>query len=174
MKKIIIKIGISGSGKTTHSQHIIKQDKSYLRINRDDIRKTLVGNLDGYYQRDDISTLEMLITELEDSYFYSITNNNKNVIVDNTNLTPKYIQRWIDKINYLKEYKDYSIEFHIHDIDIKKAKSRVLRRDFDIMSSDFIDSEYEEVKYIDKQYSQFNEIKKYIEENFDKNIIKYL
>lgn len=47
MNNVIITVGISGSGKSTWSTNFIKENPKYLRLNRDDIRKTLVGDLDG-------------------------------------------------------------------------------------------------------------------------------
>lgn len=166
MSNIIINVGISGSGKTSHSQNVISGDNSYLRINRDDIRKTLVGDLTKYYDRSDIVKLEIMVSEIEESLFYVLTNNNKNIIIDNTNLSKKYIDNWVNRISYLQEYKNYLFEFHIHHISLNKAKTRILRRDFNIdipTMENNIDITNPEVDYINKQFNQFNEIVKYIE-----------
>lgn len=51
MKKLIILVGISGSGKSTWATEYIQKNPDTLRINRDDIRKSLVGTLKNYYPR---------------------------------------------------------------------------------------------------------------------------
>ena len=89
MKNIILTIGISGSGKSSWTTNFIKENSNYLRINRDDIRKTLVGNLDGYYQKEprQLNHIENIVTFTENHLFDDLISCNYNVIIDNTNLT---------------------------------------------------------------------------------------
>ena len=64
--EVIINVGISGAGKSTWTTQFIKENPNYLRINRDDIRKTLVGDLNGYYERKDLNRIETSINFIEE------------------------------------------------------------------------------------------------------------
>ncbi len=163
MNKLIINVGISGSGKSTWTTNYIKEHPNILRINRDDIRKTLVGDLEGYYQRKDLKTIENSITFIEDYLFGTISDDKYDVILDNTHLKQSYINRWIDKINsYYKGDKEYNIQFKLFDISLEEAKERVCMREFDEPICDTWDSNKEQLKYIDKQYKDYQDIKQYI------------
>lgn len=163
--KLLILVGISGSGKSTYAKQSCKKDNSFLRINRDDIRKTLVGDLDNYYQRPDLNSIEREISQIETYMFLKIMNLNKSVIIDNTNLTNKYINRWLELA------KDFNLEikFKFFDCNLLEAKNRVAIRDNYPLSLDenhITTCKY--VDYIDKQFEQYNQIKKEYE---SKNII---
>lgn len=172
-KEIIINIGVSGSGKTTWSTNFIKQNSNYVRINRDDIRKTLVGNLDGYYQRKDLRSLEDMVTQLHDYYWYWILEcSSKNIIIDNTNLKFSYINPYI-------EYKSgngnkIGIKYKLFDISLDQAKANVYTRENNInVNIQPVPKKYLEdssVQYIDKQYQQYLQIKKEIQENYGEHI----
>lgn len=160
MNKLIICVGISGSGKTTWATNFIKNNSNYVRINRDDIRKVLVGDLEGYYNRKDLSNIETKITNIETLILFNMSG--YNIVIDNTNLTTKYINRWIDIAN---KYK-FNINFKLFDCDLEKAQKRVYDRDYWILR-DLTDT-----TYIDKQYQQYQSVKKWILENYTNNIIK--
>lgn len=151
MRKIIILIGISGAGKSNWAINYIKENPNTIRINRDDIRKTLVGTLSGYYQRKDLNTLERMVSFGEEDIFNSGQWADYDIIVDNTNLKQSYINKFIE----LAQRTNYTIHFKLFDIDLKEAKDRVFKRDFG-------PSEEDKTAYIDKQFKQYQEIKKYI------------
>jgi len=169
MKDIIICVGISGSGKSTFANSFIKENTNYLRINRDDIRRTLVGNLDGYYQREDLNMIERNVTGIEESIFKYLSTDYRNVIIDNTNLKQFYINRWIEISGYYK----YDFKFKLFDVDLVKAKDMVLERDFlpiDWNNSDYNREEFN-VKYIDKQFQQYQQIKQWLLDNYKDKIL---
>jgi len=158
MNKIIICVGISGSGKSTWSTNYIRENPNTLRINRDDIRKTLVGSLDGYYQKKDLNNIEIIINKIEECFFHEITDfHSKSVIIDNTNLKQSYINRWIN----LAKFDNFSVEFKLFDISLEEAKERVLDRDNCYQWSEMLNKE-EYTKYIDKQFEQYKSIKQYL------------
>jgi len=166
MKEIIICIGISGSGKSTWTTNFIKENSNYLRINRDSIRLTLVGNLDGYYQRKDLNYIERDVTRLEDEFYKHLSLSGFNIIIDNTNLTEKYINRWINLSNCLKLDARINLKFKLFDISLEEAKLRVANRE-----EYFLPTNMDKVEYIDKQYESYKQIKKFIEENYKDKII---
>lgn len=175
--EIIICVGISGSGKSSWSTQFIKDNPNYLRINRDDIRKTLVGNLDGYYQRSDLGNIEELVNQIEESLFYKLFNHGHyNVIFDNTNLKVSYINRW------LKIFERYELltnditnfKFKLFDISLEEARDRVGLRDFKELidkETEFYGYDFDKVDYIDKQWLQYKEIKRFIHTNYKDKII---
>lgn len=156
-RSIIVLIGVSGSGKSTWSTNYIRENPNTLRINRDSIRLGLVGSLDGYYQRKDLNEIEGCVSYIESKMFKTILDNHRNVIIDNTNLKKSYIQRWIN------ESLDYphKIYFKLFDIvSVAECKKRVNVRD-----------NIQNTMYIDKQFDQYQSIKKYIEETYKDFII---
>lgn len=151
-KEILILIGISGSGKTTYAKELCSSNPSFLRINRDDIRKVLVGDLHGYYQRLDLNKIEEQVTILETKIFLSITALDKNVVIDNTNLSEKYINRWRELAS------DFGMEVKLQffDMELTEAQQRVYKRDF--MGLSYL-NKLEVTKYIDKQFQQYQALK---------------
>jgi len=173
MKEIIICIGISGSGKSTFATNFIKENSNYLRINRDSIRLTLVGNLDGYYQRKDLNYIERDVTRLEDEFYKHLSLSGFNIIIDNTNLTEKYINRWINLSNCLKLDARINLKFKLFDITLEEAKENVINREdyYTPALTPHYKYHQDKVEYIDKQFEQYKQIKKFIEENYKDKII---
>ena len=170
--EVIFNIGISGAGKSTWSTQFIKNNPNYLRINRDDIRKTLVGNLDGYYQRKDLQTIEQLINSIEESLFIKIINNAQyNLIIDNTHLKMSYINKWFKIIKNLEGYSEINFKFKIFDVALNEARGRIWNREGLYISSLVTIIECKELDYIDKQFEQYQQIKKHIQIHFPNNII---
>jgi len=167
MNNIIICCGISGSGKSSWSAQFIKDNSNYLRINRDDLRRVMVGDLINYYTNTKLHRVEQLVNALEDPILELYLNNNINIIIDNTNLTQKCIKKWISKIDSWNVNKNnkYSISFKLFDCELIKAKSRVYQRDYS--SADNITK----IDYINKQHQQYQLIKKWILETYPNNII---
>ena len=65
-KTITILVAKSGSGKSTYANRIVISNPWTFIINRDSIRRAIVGNLDNYYERDNINGLEMIVNNIED------------------------------------------------------------------------------------------------------------
>lgn len=150
--KLLILIGISGSGKTTWSTNYIKENSNWYRVNRDDIRKELVGDLKDYYKREDLEFLENKISDIQHNQIRELLLSGKNVILDNTNLKDKYINDYINKYNHLAD-----IELKLFSVSLDGAKSRIFKRDG---LSD------EEMKYLIKQKLQYdNMYEKYVHIN---------
>lgn len=176
MNEVIICVGISGSGKSTWSSNFIKENPNYLRINRDDIRKTLVGNLDGYYQRKDLNLIERNITRLESEIFINLSIDEFNILIDNTNLKESYIKSYLN----LARYYEYNIKFKLFDYSLEISKRNVFIRDFAMSEGEaanaFNDPEYylnnSKLDYIDKQYKDYQLIKEWIIKNYKDKIIK--
>ncbi len=154
---MIILIGISGSGKTTFAEKLLKQNDKLIRFNRDDFRTQFFGNIHTYFERKDLHVWEQLISNLEYFSFNQAVKNDYKIIFDNTNLKVSYINRWLDLLND----NDIPFVFKFFDCDVATAVERVSKRDNTII----------DVKYIKRQYTNYKEIKKYILENYSDKIL---
>lgn len=169
MQEVIINIGVSGSGKTTWSTDFMKKNPNYVRINRDDIRKTLKGDLDGYYQLKNLGVLEEIVGDIEIVMLNSALKNHFSVIVDNTNLKPRYMELYktlVESWNMLIPAKPgkVTVRFKIFpENDAHKLKKRVNIRD--------IPMSWESLNYIDKQVSSLKGAIAYVEDNYKNQII---
>jgi len=80
--KIILTIGLPASGKSTWAKEYVKENKTYVRVSRDDLR-----NMRGIYW---VPDQEDLITDWERSCIDSSLNRGYNVVIDATNLNMKF------------------------------------------------------------------------------------
>lgn len=168
MQQVIINIGVSGAGKTTWSTEYMKNNIGNYRINRDSIRLQLVGTLDGYYQRKDLKFLENLVTEMEELQFVNLLGQGASIIVDNTNLKPNYIQKWVDFVQAwnedLSEVQQVKVLFKIFpEANAETLKKRVNIRDAPLG--------WHKLNYIDKQVSSLKSAIAYVESNYKDQIL---
>ncbi len=157
MINVIITVGISGAGKSTWSANFVKENPDYLIANRDAVRKSLVGDMTGYYKSPVLKQREEVVTELIWAYVQEICAGEFGLILDNTNLKKEYFLALLDKSLFIPKFKFF-------DCDINVARLRVIQRDF--AKDGKVD-----VSYIDKQYKQYIEIKKYIEKHYPQLIL---
>ncbi len=156
MQKLLVLIGISGSGKSTYAKELCNSDKSYVRINRDSIREMLVG-YQNFYKRDDVKQMETLVQKIIEHCVTSALSSGKNVVLDETNLN-------YNPANFDKIADNCQIEYQLFEVNPDVAKNRVYRRDFaEYVEEDeqqWIDYSNEpEVAYIDKQHERFENLK---------------
>lgn len=110
--------GIPASGKTTWAKKFCKNNRDWFRVNRDDIR-----NMRGEYW---IPKDEKLITDIETNIVLSALSFGKNVIIDATNITEKYVSRM--KANILKKFPDVTFQTKVFEISLEEAIKRDLER----------------------------------------------
>lgn len=121
--KLIITVGIGGSGKSTWAHEKWLTDPSkYVIVNRDKIRELLFGftedSMSNYYSMKGISGFEKQVTRYEDTLIHDGLNHGKDVIVDATHLTRKYLER----------FKFWNVPTEVVVFEI--ALDRALSRDF--------------------------------------------
>jgi predicted kinase len=148
---LIITIGMSNSGKSTWAAKKVQEDpRTYIRINRDDIRSLLFGYTDetvaDYYKRTDLRQLEKQVTRFEDSLIYDALELGKTVIVDATHLKRNYLERF--------KYWNVPVTLEIFGITVSEALERDSKRTRKVG---------EEV--IRKQFAQFKQLVKELESN---------
>jgi predicted kinase len=81
LKRLVLLVGIPGSGKTTLAQRLV--DKGYQRFNADDIRQELFG--DSGDQQDSERVFGLFFQRLEEAFARG-----EDVVVDNTNINTRH------------------------------------------------------------------------------------
>lgn len=123
--KLILTIGISGSGKSTWAfKEWVKDPKNTLVVNRDKIRELLFGyteeSIKEYWKRPDIAGLEKRVTRYEDTLINDALNHGNTVIVDATHLKYKYLERF--------KYWNVPVELKTFDVSFTEAVNRDIKR----------------------------------------------
>jgi len=101
---IIFLKGLPGSGKTTFAKKLISHDKSFIRINKDDIRMMLFG-------QEHSTQNEKLVLNIRNDIIKNALNKGYNIVIDDTNFNPIHY----DKIK--KIATQYNSKIHIKLID---------------------------------------------------------
>lgn len=151
MQQVLIITGISGSGKSTFAKQFCNENPNWLRINRDELRKSILTiNLNEYWQGDNNfkQRVEALVNEMQNTTMRHALKRGWNVVIDNTHVKLAYINQLI------KQLSDFEIEIRFKLIDTPLEES--IERD-----KSRLDQAGEEV--IREQYSRLQILKK----NFD-------
>ncbi|MFN3849370.1 MAG: AAA family ATPase [Spirosomataceae bacterium] len=117
MKKIKIVVGLSGSGKSTWAKEFCKNNPEWLRINRDDIRKSmLMVSLNEYHQWETAAKyrIEKLVTEQHNQLMINALRDNWHVVLDNTHLKQSYINEY--KKLLIENFESFEISYQLMDV----------------------------------------------------------
>lgn len=131
MKKLLLTIGCSGSGKSIYATNLIKNDGSWAEINRDTIRANLFlnGNINNLWKKYKFSKdREKLVTNKAIDLFYQYIRNGKNIIISDTNLSIKTKAKWYDlaEINgYIYEEKIFGLDLTFEDLYKRDLKREI-------------------------------------------------
>ncbi len=124
MKIVTILRGLPASGKSTYAKDFIKANPGrYKRINRDDMREML----DGYHFS---KTNEKFVKKLRDWLIVEALRDGKHVIVDDTNLSQKNINRINDLVNGYKKQTGQQVQVVVKEftIELQEAIKRDAKR----------------------------------------------
>lgn len=118
MKVLILK-GLPASGKSTFAKQFVTEYSNWVRINRDDLR-----NMRGKYW---LPEQENLITDWEQYLVLSSLKRGVNVILDSTNLNPKYLSEL--KLLILSSLHPVVIEEKFFDTSLEECILRDSKRE---------------------------------------------
>lgn len=111
--KVILTQGVPASGKTTWAKEFVKNNEGWVRLNRDDLRCMLHGSWN--------PSTEPIVTAAQFNGMGRAIEDGFNVILDDTNLSPKTIESikgFLDQYDIIPEFKWFEI-----------SKDEALRRD---------------------------------------------
>ena len=108
MKHVLILTGLSGSGKSTFARQYCAEHPNWLRVNRDDLRRSLLPVSLGDYWKTWSDRIELLVSELQKTAILDGLARGWHVLIDNTNL----------KLSYLNEFRKLLAE-RVDEVDIR-------------------------------------------------------
>lgn len=116
--RLIITIGISGSGKSYWAREFISKNPEFVEVNRDNIRIALYGNTEKMWQGD-----ENLVTKIQYQQIEEAFKSGKSVISSDTNLNPRAVE------NLRKVAEKYNAEVEINDSFLEVPIETCIERD---------------------------------------------
>lgn len=155
MQHLLILIGISGSGKSTFARQFVQNNPTYLRLNRDDLRRSVLPvPLGDYWTWDDKrkNRIERLVSDLEKSALVSALESGWNVVLDNTHLRQRYLSdllKLIDK--QAATEKPIYVTFQIFDIPLDTAIERDRNR-ADRVGEAVVRDQHSRLRLLKKQF----------------------
>ena len=131
MKKVMILTGLSGSGKSTFARQFCAQNPNYLRVNRDDLRRSLLPvSLPEYWQTwpdREKNRIENVVNELQRTAILNGLTRGWHVLIDNTNLKLSYLNEFRKLLN--ENFDAVEISYHLIDVPVAECIQRDKYRD---------------------------------------------
>ena len=142
--RLTILVGISGSGKSTWAHNQWEKDPlNVVIVSRDKIRELLFGytekSIINYWSKDEIFSMERIVTQYEDTLINEALQSGKDVIVDSTHLKRPYLERF--------SFWNVSTEIKTLNTTVRQAISRDMKRTRQVGDEIII-----------KQYAQFKSL----------------
>lgn len=131
MKKVMILTGLSGSGKSTFARQFCAQNPNWLRVNRDDLRRSLLSvSLPEYWQtwsEREKNRVENVVNELQKTAILDGLARGWHILIDNTNLKLSYVNEFRQLLN---EHVDaVEISYQLIDVPVGECIQRDKYRD---------------------------------------------
>ncbi len=138
-KFLTVTVGISNSGKTSWAEAIAESDKQVVNINRDDLRIKLfcegeISKLSTYKMS---KHKEQQVTKEVQALMEKAVQDDKHIIISDTNLNPLYRQRFKD----FAKSNGYTYTEQVFDVPVHVCKARNLKREYTVPPS-VIDRQY--------------------------------
>lgn len=127
MKKVMILTGLSGSGKSTFAQRFCLENANWLRVNRDDLRRSLLPVSLGEYWKtwpdQEKDRIEKLVSELQETAILEGLRRGWHVLIDNTNLRQSYVTMFRKLLS--QHFDEVEISYKLIDTPLEEC----IRRD---------------------------------------------
>lgn len=131
MKKVLILTGLSGSGKSTFARRFCAENPNYLRVNRDDLRRSLLPvSLAQYWQtynEQEKNRVETLVNELQKTAILEGLHRGWHVLIDNTNLKLRYLNEFRKLL--ARHFDQVQIRYQLIDTPVDECIRRDQPRD---------------------------------------------
>lgn len=108
MLKVVLMIGLPGSGKSTIAETIIKNNENIIIISRDAIRTMLYSNYANYKFT---TTNESNIKAMAIACMETAFERGYNVIIDETNINKEIREYWMRMASVIGERKNFDVKF---------------------------------------------------------------
>ena len=132
MQHLLILIGISGSGKSTMAKQFVRNNPTYLRLNRDDLRRSLLSvPLGEFWTWDEKPKyrIERLVTAMLETALKTALDSGWNVMLDNTHLRQKTINELLKIAESQASAKQpVEVSFQLIDVPVETAIERDRQR----------------------------------------------
>lgn len=126
MKKVLILSGLSGSGKSTFARQFCIDNTNWLRVNRDDLRRSLLPvSLSEYWQtwsEREKNRIETLVSELQKTAILEGLDRYWNVLIDNTNLKQRYFAEFRQMLS--NKFDEVEISYQLLDVPVAECIQR--------------------------------------------------
>ena len=131
MKKVLILSGLSGSGKSTFAKRFCLENPNWLRVNRDDLRRSLLPvSLVEYWQTwpdREKDRIETLVSELQRTAILEGLTRGWHVLIDNTNLKLSYFNEFRRLLS--ARFDAVEISYKLLDVPVAECIQRDKYRD---------------------------------------------
>lgn len=157
MKKLVVTVGVSGSGKTFWAEQFCAKNRNYKNLNRDDFRRMLSGNFSIWNQG---FAIEETITKVQEHAAEALIKSNFNVIISDTNLSLSTLNRWKSLASRLGA--EFEIKSFV-DVSLDLCLERDAKRENSVSEA-----------VIRKQYAQLGKLKLGNLQTYDENFSKLI
>lgn len=120
---LIVFVGIPGSGKSTEAKRVARELPGVVVSNRDSLREQLFGR--DYARHAPVPAKEKQVSRVQLRQVRMALSRGRDVIVDDTNLTPRVRHAWRRLANEF----GVPVEMRYFDVDLQTALSRNAARD---------------------------------------------
>jgi predicted kinase len=151
MQQVLILTGISGSGKSTFAKNFCNENAHWLRINRDEFRKSLTHlSLNDFWKADNDykQRIESLVNELQKTAIQQALKRKWNIIIDNTHLKLTYLNQLIKLLAGFH----VEIRFKLVEVDLEECILRDQLRT-DQVGEIAIREQYEKLQILKKNFN---------------------
>lgn len=159
MKRVLILTGLSGSGKSTFARQLCAENPNWLRINRDDLRRSLLPvSLREFWETwsdKEKNRIESLVNELQKTAILDGLARGWHILIDNTNLKLSYINEFRKLL--ASHFDEVEINYKLIDVSVDECIRRDQNRP-DSVGEEVIRKQTERLAVLKKNFKFQTEI----------------